>query len=209
MKKILIAIIMMTATGHVHAQGIFNQNNTQRKYLMEQIAMLQTYLGYVKQGNNIVRDGTKLIGGSKESELELHKGYFSSLKAVNAKFRDNEKVRAILAIQSAMEQNAKNTTAKAAQSGQFSGPEIAQLKKTYAALAAEAQKDTDELMMVITDGKLEMTDDERIRAIDRLHLLVQQKYALQRAMNNKVLSLASGRSRELKDIGTIRGLYGN
>ena len=111
---------MMAATVHVHAQGIFNQNNTQRKYLMEQIAMLQTYLGYIKQGNNIVRDGTKLIGGSKEGELDLHKGYFSSLRAVNTKFRDNEKVRAILAMQSAMEQSGKNTASKAVQSGQFS-----------------------------------------------------------------------------------------
>jgi hypothetical protein len=209
MKALLIAALLLAGMIPVTAQGIFNQNNTQRKYLMEQIAMLQTYLGYVKQGNNIIKNGTNLIGSSKQGELDLHKGYFSSLRTVNGKFRGNEKVTAILAMHDAMSGSRKATISKAMQSGQFSSGEIAQLKTAYANLAAEAEKDIDELMLVITDGQLEMTDDERIREIDRLYLLMQKKYALQRAMNNNILAIASGRTRDLDDIKTIRGLYGN
>lgn len=58
---------MLVATMPVRAQGIFKQNATQRKYLMEQIALLQTYLGYAKQGNAILKNGTDLIGGSKKA----------------------------------------------------------------------------------------------------------------------------------------------
>ncbi len=193
----------------VRAQGIFNQNNTQRKYLMEQIAMLQTYLAYVKQGNNIIKNGTNLIGSSKQVELDLHKGYFSSLRTVNGKFRGNEKVKAILAMHDAMSVSRKSTINRAIQSGRFTSGEMKQLKTSYANLASEAEKDIDELMLVITDGQLEMTDDERIREIDRLYLLMQRKYALQRAMNNNILAIATGRTHGLNDIRTIRGLYGN
>jgi hypothetical protein len=208
MKTTFITILLLATMNPARSQGIFNQNNTQRKYLMEQIAMLQTYLGYVKQGNKVIKDGTNLIGGIKEGEINLHRDYFGSLKKVNGRFSGNEKVKAIIAMQQAMAGSRKSTINKALACGLFGSKEMELLKKLYADLAAEAEKDLDELTLVTTDGQLEMTDDQRIREIDRLYLLMQQKYALQRVLNNNVHAFASGRRRSLKDIENFRGLYG-
>src|SRR5690606_37042983 len=77
----------------------FQQKKTQKKYLIKQVAALQIYLGYVKKGYEIARQGLNLIGDIKDGDFSLHKDYFESLKAVNPAIRNSAKVAEIILLQ--------------------------------------------------------------------------------------------------------------
>lgn len=211
-KTLFAALFLCASFQYAHAQflgGIFNQNATERKYLMEQIAAIKVYLGYVKQGNDILHKGTSLIGDIKNGDLDLHKDHFAGLKKIKPALLRDGKVDAIRKMSLTMQEDRKTAMRNSEQSGKFRTEELSELKKIYVSLASEADRDLEELMLVITDGQLQMTDDERIVAINRLHERMQGKYGLQLKLSRNIRVVIQAREKAAKDAATMRGLYGN
>jgi hypothetical protein len=65
----------------------------------------------------------------------------------------------------------------------------------------------DELAMVITSAKLRMSDDERLQAIDRIFLDVQDKLVFLRDFNSKATSLSLAREKQKSDLKQSLKLY--
>ncbi len=55
----------------------FRQKKTQQRYLLEQIAALRVYAGYVHKGYGIVSDGLQTVRDITNVEFNLH-GFFIS-----------------------------------------------------------------------------------------------------------------------------------
>ncbi len=102
MKK-LIAIITLTISVTVcKAQTFaewFKQKETQKRYLIQQIAAFQAYLGYVQKGFSIAQKGLSTISNIKKGDFNLHKDFFASLKSINPKIRNYAKVADIVRFQ--------------------------------------------------------------------------------------------------------------
>src|SRR5437868_9760602 len=73
----------------------FSQKKTQIKYLTLQIAALEQYSSYIKQGYAISRNGLGNIGGYLKGEYGSHSTYYSSLKTVNPEIKSNDKADSI------------------------------------------------------------------------------------------------------------------
>ena len=76
MKKLLSVSILIMCFNLCHAQTWaewFQQKQTQKKYLIEQIAALQVYLGYAKKGYDIASKGIHLLQGDVD---DLFMGFF-------------------------------------------------------------------------------------------------------------------------------------
>ncbi len=54
----------------------FKQQETQKKYLIQQIAALQVYTGYVQKGYSVAKKGLATIGSIKEGDFNLHSNFF-------------------------------------------------------------------------------------------------------------------------------------
>jgi hypothetical protein len=63
------------------------------------------------------------------------------------------------------------------------------------------------MMMVITAGKLRMSDDERINSIDGVWKEVSQQLTFLRHFNNQARILCLQRAKEKNDLSTINQLY--
>ena len=75
MKKILSVLIPIMCFNLCYAQTFeewFQQTQTQKHYLVEQIAALQVYLGYVKKGYDIASKGIHTISDIKNGEFNLY-----------------------------------------------------------------------------------------------------------------------------------------
>ena len=62
MKKQFLIILFAVVSTSVKAQTFaewFQQGATQKKYLLQQIAALQVYIGYVQKGYSIAKKGLK------------------------------------------------------------------------------------------------------------------------------------------------------
>ncbi|MVT07700.1 hypothetical protein [Chitinophaga tropicalis] len=184
MKHILITVILLV-TVSVQQAGAqtfnewFKQKKTQIRYLVEQIGQLQLYLGYVKKGYNIAQGGLSTISNIRNGEWDLHKDFFGSLKIVNPRIRDYGKIAQIISNQQYVVRACSNAFKQAKSSEQFTQKEIDYLMAVYDNLLTQSVKNIDDLLLYITSGKLEMTDDQRIQAIDRVHVesVSQQVFA--------------------------------
>jgi len=62
--------------------------------------------------------------------------------------------------------------------------------------------------MIITATKLRMSDDERMKAIDRIYYELEGKVVFVRSFNNGTQLLAIQRARSANDVRTLRHIYG-
>ncbi len=212
MKKIvLLFLLFISAADKLQAQTFaewFDQKNTQTKYLIQQIAAFQVYIGYLKKGYNIAKGGLNTISGFTRGELNLHTEYFNSLKAVNPKIRRYTKVAGIIALQVRIVQDYNRTYRRLSGSDTFDNEELDYIGRVFSRLLDDCAKTLDELMIITTDGKLEMKDDERMERIDKLYSDMQDKFTFLQSFSNDAKSLASARLREKSDIQNSRTLQG-
>lgn len=204
---LLLAALITTA----HAQllgGFFNQGNEQKQYLLQQIAALQIYDGYLQQGYNIAKDGTGAISTIKNKDLGLHTGHIDSLKIVSSSVRNYSKAKGITQLQQQIITSYNKIYPQLTKSNQFTAKELTDFNAIYQAILQQSKTGLEELQLVITNGKLSLSDNERIAKIDKLYKEMQDLYGKEQKINNQMLALAAQRSRGSKDNKTLKGLYG-
>src|SRR5882672_6465398 len=116
------------------------QKKTQKKYLLQQIAALQVYIGYAKKGYNVVNNGLTTIRNIKNGDFNLHQNFFESLKQVNPKIRKYGKVADIIAYQVRIIKETKKTLQGIREAGQFTKEEMDYCKNVFDNLLVECLK---------------------------------------------------------------------
>ncbi|MDX2001775.1 MAG: hypothetical protein SFW35_05060 [Chitinophagales bacterium] len=212
MRKIFLFVLLLNAiVSPLRAQTFeewFQQKKTQKKYLVQQIAALQVYIGYAKKGYKIAQEGLTTIGGFTRGELNLHTDFFNSLSTVHPEIRQSPKARAIVSLQRQIVREYNQTYPALRKSKAFTDGEMDYMEGVYRRLLEDCDRDLDELKDLVTDDKLQMKDDERLERIERLYLDMQDKYTFEKSFGNEALVLATARKQEQKDIQTGRALHG-
>ncbi len=211
MKNLLILLIIMVSDTGVKAQTIAEwsqQKETQKKYLIQQIAAFHAYLGYVKKGFSIARKGLSTISDIKKGEFNLHKDYFRSLEDVNPKIKNYAKVADIIHIQLMILQLYNRACKQVKESNALNGNEVSYIYGVFDRLLNDCSNSIDELITVTTGNQLEMKDDERLKRIDALYSDMQDKYTFAHSFGNEAMVLAAARIQEKKDVNTSRAVNG-
>jgi len=211
MKKVLL-IAFLISTVHVgQAQTWdewFKQKKTQRKYLLQQIAALKVYLGYLKKGYDIASQGLTTIRNIKNGDFNLHRDFLGSLSLVNPKIKNYARIADIIALQTRIIKEVKETIRGMEEAGQLTPEEMNLSKRVFDNLLAEALKNIEELFLVITSGELEMKDDERLKRIDAIYVEMQEKYAFTAGISEELAMLSVQRMQEQYEINLSRKLFG-
>lgn len=168
-KRVIILILLCAVAMATRAQTLgewFNQKKTQTKYLIQQIAELKVYAGLLNKGYSIAKGGLKTINDIKHGDYNLHADYFSSLKTVPPAVKNAALVADILLYQ-------KQLIALCSQGRAFSTTDelagSADAARTgFTGIAAEVSASIDLLSLLVTDGRVSMKDDERIRQLQTL-----------------------------------------
>lgn len=211
MRKIIIVIIVALSFKDSIAQTTnewLKQKETQKKYLLQQIASFKLYLGYVQKGYSIAKKGLTTIGNIKKGDFALHNDFFSSFKSVNPKLQGYTKVSDIIAFQVKIVQTYKSTYKYIQSISLFTANEIDFIYKVFANLLDNSTSDIDELITIVTANKLEMRDDERIKRIEAIYETIQDKYAFAKSFGEEAKVLAMQREKEKNNIQSSRDLYG-
>lgn len=212
MKRILLlataGLFAFLSSNAQTADEWLNQNSTQKKYLLQQIAALKVYLGYAKKGYTIVTSGVTTIRNIKNGDLNLHRDFFNRLKNVNPAIRKYAKVADIIAYQVKIIKQTKITIQQIRETKQFAEAELDHCKQVFDNLLNECMKTVEELILVTTSGKLEMKDDERLKRIDRLYADVQDKYSFACSFSEDMGLLAVQRLGEQMEINRSKLING-
>lgn len=212
MKKLLILLIFLVASIPIANAQTWSewtkQKKTQRKYLRQQIAALKVYGGYLKEGYKIVRNGLNTVGSFTRGEFSLHTDFFNSLKTVNPKVRRSIKISQIIELQLRMIGDYNNAFRQVRDGGMLTPAELEYINRVFGRLMEDCAKTIDDMVNVTTSGRLEMTDDERLGQIDRLHHDMQVKYTFLQEFTNDAKVLSISRKNEDTDVKTSRALHG-
>ena len=203
MKKIFL-LVLFTAliTGNLHAQA------KQQRMLLEQIAALQVYIGYAQKGYSAVKKGLNTIGDFKRGEFNLHTDYLNSLKTVNPKIKKYARVTDIIGLQTKIMKSYKILYQQIRQDDLFHGDEVDYIRRVFERLIKNCDTNLDELLTIVTDGKLEMKDDERMKRIDMIYQNMLDNYAFSESFSNETKILAVSKAAELKEAKNSRVVNG-
>lgn len=208
-----IAFIMMTVccaaiTGNAQRfNEWFKQAKTQKKYLLQQIAAYQLYLGYLKKGYNIVKDGNGLIGTLKQEDLDQHKDKYARLKKASPAVRNNPKVSAIINLQTAILSITQKTMGQLPPAALLSNEERTYIRNVFQKLLEQCNKNMTELNYLVTDGEAQLSDEERMQRIDQLYADMQVKYTFTYSFSKEAGILRLVRSREAATIQNRKLLH--
>ncbi len=203
MKKILLFVLLSSNI-------CFGQSQEAKQLLLnvEKLAQLKLMLSHMKTGYKILEKGYTSIKNISQGNFNLHRDFLDGLLQVSSAVKKYSKVADIIRVQLKLVKEAKDALAEFRRSRQFTVAEIEYLGNVYANLLKESLKMLDELAMVVTAGKLRMSDDERLQAIDRIHDEVLEQYTFLNEFNNGTAILSLQREKEQMDIDLMRKIHG-
>jgi hypothetical protein len=211
MKKLLIILVMVLGAENLSAQTSaewFRQTATQKKYLIQQIAALDVYAGYLSKGYTIAKNGLNTIRSIRNGDLLQHSGYFASLETVNPQIKRYMRVADIIAMELKIAKQSGSAIKSFRNNHLFTSAEFNYLQGVFHTLLSDCAKNLDRLLEIITNGSLQMKDDERIVAIDKIYFDMQHKQEFARAFSNNAAGLSIERSNDENDIIISKKLNG-
>jgi hypothetical protein len=204
--KLTCAFLLISMTVEAQTFGEwFKQKSTQKKYLLQQIAALQVYSGYIQKGYGIAKGGLGSIGGAIGSEYGLHSSYYTHLQGVSAPVRNNPQVVEILRWQ----QDILKQSSQLKKQNGLSQSESAYIGRVCKALLSDCDARLTDLQAVLADRKTKMSDEERMRQIARVHQAMQDNNRFAAEFYNQVKIYVLQKQQAKDEVNTLKELYGN
>lgn len=175
---------------------------------IEKLKGLEKILDEMYTGYKILDKGYTTVRDIVNGNYSLHQAFIDGLMAVNPAVRNYKKIPFIISYQKILIKEYTGAYARFKRDKNFSDSELAYLTSVYTFLFNASVRNIDELMTIITATKLSMTDDERMRAVDRIFYDMESKLVFIRSFNSSTQMLAIQRYKDQQDAKAIERLYG-
>lgn len=209
MKKLIpflyLSILMVGWATPVKAQS---QAAEQLLLDFQKYNQLKKMLSQLLTGYDVVKKGYDNVKGIASGSFDMHNSFITGLYAVNPAVRNYQRIPDILRYEGAILKEYKTCFSQFKQDGHFNSEEINYMGGVYSNLFNKSIENINELIMVTTANKTQMSDDERLQAIDRIYLDIQDKYVFLKTFDNSTKILSLQRSKAQGDISTTKALYG-
>lgn len=200
-----VLILMLIFSVRAHAQS----DELQQLLLnIEKLTQFKAILSDMKKGYQIYQQGYGTISNLSKGNFDLHNLYLTGLMAVNPAVRNNPRVGQIMSQQNDILSEYKRYASLFRQSGTFNSNELAYINNVFNQLVRQSDANIDDLASVTTAGQLRMSDDDRLRAIDRIYNSSSDQLQFLRFFNRQAVMLSLQRSKDLHDTQTLKRLYG-
>lgn len=199
----LFLTVSVTSANAQNFSEWFRQKKTQQKYLLSQIAALQVYIGYAKKGYEVVGSGLSTIRDISNGEFNLHNAFISGLKKVSPTVARDFRIPEILAYQLEIVRSFNSLR----RSGKLGTEHLSYLSLVADGIIEACYNDLGELLLVITSGKLEMEDGQRMQRIAEIHERMMDRSAFSQDFCNDATLLIKQKQAEQRSIENLRRYY--
>ncbi|WP_295769258.1 TerB family tellurite resistance protein [uncultured Mucilaginibacter sp.] len=205
--KALVTIVMSLAlfTGKVNAQS---QEMQQLLLNIEKLTQFKAILKDMKTGYQIYQQGYGTISNLSKGNFDLHNIYLTGLMAVSPAVRNNPRINQIIRQQQDLLSEYRRYRNLFRQSGSFGQQELNYIDVVMEQVVKQSNNNVDDLGSITTPNKFRMSDDDRLRAIDRIFNSSTEQLQFLRWFNRKAVMLSLNRSRDLNDTQKLKQLYG-
>lgn len=204
MKKIFAVLLVCCILLQVKAQS----DEVQQLLLnVEKLTQFKKILQNMYDGYKLLHKGYTAVKNISEGNFSLHKTFLDGLMEVSPAIKKYKRITDIINYQLRIAKEYKIAFNRFKGEKQFTPEEIDYIGKVYGNLFKESLKSLDELMMVITSGNLRMSDDERLQAIDKIYVAVEEQYSFLKDFTNDTALLSLQRKSEQAQIEMSRRLH--
>ena len=175
---------------------------------LQKLTQLKSILQELYKGYEVVSNGYETVKNISKGNFNLHQVFLDGLLAVSPAVQNYKRVADIINNQVMILHEYKNAFSRFKQYGYFNVKEIDYIGKVYGNLFTASLKNLDELAIILTASKLRMSDEERLKSIDRINTDMLDKLTFLRHFNNNTSLLVVQRAKEHNDVTTVQSLYG-
>lgn len=202
-------IIVMWAICGIAFKATAQSDEAQQLILnWEKLTQFKKILKNMYDGYKVLYKGYTAVKDISQGNFNLHKSFLDGLMDVSPAVKSYKRIADIINYQLRIAKEYKITLKQFKEDKQFTFEEINYITKVYQNLFNQSLKNIDELAMIITAGKLRMSDDERLQAIDKIYASVENQYAFLRDFKSNTAMLSLQRKSEQAQIDMSRRIYG-
>lgn len=184
----------------------FRQQQTQKDYLVQQIAALQAYAGTLRQGYQVLDRGISAVQHSKNGDLGLHRVFFQSLQQVNPLISQSAQLADILAWQLAISRDLATLWQRLPSQPLLPG-ELDYLESVRRQVLQACARDLEALWLLLTGELLQVSDAERLRQLSGYHQTMRERYQFTQHLTGETQTLLALRQRARQDLHDLHLLY--
>ena len=153
---------------------------------------------------------TKLseISGWTEQQKQLYSSYYTELWKIKSAIANYQRIKDITLKQAALVSEYKQAWNLFRQDSHFNPQELSYMQQVYSGILDASVKNLDEIMLVVSPTKTQMTDEQRLELINHASDHLDENYNDLHQFNNQGIQLSLQRSKDLNDTQSIKKLYG-
>ncbi|MFZ0595431.1 MAG: TerB family tellurite resistance protein [Flavobacterium sp.] len=209
MMKRIIVLISMAIMLLFPVKGKAQSQEIQQLILnIEKLSQFKQILKDMKKGYEVLSGGYNAVKDMSQGNFTLHKTFLDALLQVSPVVKNYKRVGDIINYQILLAKESKTALNRFSKSQNFTLQEITYFEKVYGNLLNQSLRNLDELFTIVTANKLRMSDDERLQAIDKIYIDMEDKLLFLRNFNTSSNVLALQRAKESNDVNTAKGMRG-
>jgi hypothetical protein len=148
------------------------------------------------------------ISGWSGQQKQLFSNYYDELWKIKSTITYYQRIKDITVKQIALVSEYNQAWAMLKQDKHFSAGELLQMEAVYTGILTASAKNLDQIMMVISPAKTQMTDEQRLELINNAGDHLDDNYSDLQRFNTENEMLSLQRSKDLGDTQTTKALYG-
>ncbi len=148
------------------------------------------------------------ISGWTEQQKQLYSNYYTELGNIKATISKYQRIKDITLKQAALVSEYKQAWSLFKQDNHFNPQELSYMQQVYTGILDASVKNLDEIMLVVSPAKTQMTDEQRLELINKASDHLDENYNDLHQFNNQGIQLSLQRSKDLSDTQSIKKLYG-
>lgn len=175
---------------------------------VEKLSQFKQILKDMKNGYQVISNGYGTIKNISQGNFSMHEAFLNGLLSVSPAVRQYGRIADIIQGQLQLLKEYRKAYGRFQAMRIFQPQELSYMSGVYDRLVSASLQNIEELTAVITDSKLRMSDDERIKSIDRIHAEMEDKLRFLRKFNNATSVMGLQRKKALAENQAMQKNYG-
>jgi hypothetical protein len=216
--KISMVVILLSLTNEVRAQivaaeaiklvvkKVIKAIDLKVQRMQNQTIWLQNAQKTIE--NELSQFSLNEISGWSEKQRSLYDEYYQELWKVKSTIAYYQRIKDLTLKQVAMVGEYQRAWKLFQSDKHFRPEEINEMQRVYLGILDASAKNLEQIMLVVNPGKTQMTDQQRLEAINLAGDRLDESFGDLKQYNNQNMILSLHRGKDLNDIQTIKNYYG-
>lgn len=202
----LFFLVYLSSQSPVRAQ---DQEIQQLLLNVEKLDQLREMLDQMKDKYQILTRGYDRVKSLTEGNFKLHEVFLDRLVKVNPRVKSYYRVTQIVEMQVLLTKGIGEMKKEFSLRDLVSGSDVNFLTEVSSSFGKSSLRNLEELLLVLSDNQLQMDDAERIHAIDRIHMDMQNLFHGLGKFSLEADQLLEMRAYRNKDTQTLNQILSN